>query len=105
MAPQSRDSDGSGVADCRLPATARVLLRRRAEQLVQELSAAWNEHDPERLDPVFTEDEVYEDVAAGDTYTGLVDIEDCPTWVFTWFAAELQSRQTVLRHRGAANEP
>jgi steroid delta-isomerase-like uncharacterized protein len=55
-----------------------------AEYLVQELFAAWNEHEPERLDLIFTDGGVYEDVAAGKVFTGHDEIKGYLNSVFAW---------------------
>jgi len=34
-------------------------------RLVNELYAAWSLHQPERIDAIFTNDAVYEDIAGG----------------------------------------
>jgi steroid delta-isomerase-like uncharacterized protein len=64
----------------------------QALRVVQELFAAWSEHQPERLDTLLVPGAVYEDVGAGKTYTGTAAIEDYLRSVFRWapdFAVEL----------------
>jgi steroid delta-isomerase-like uncharacterized protein len=55
-----------------------------ADNLVGELFAAWSEHEPERLNGLFADNGIYEDVPAGDTYTGPDEIKDYLRSVFTW---------------------
>ena len=55
-----------------------------ANHVVQELAAAWSEHEPERLDELFTESGIYEDAPSGDTYTGPAEIKEYLRSVFSW---------------------
>ncbi len=46
-----------------------------ARQVVDALYAAWALHEPERIDAIFTDDAVYEDVAGGVVHRGKVEIK------------------------------
>jgi steroid delta-isomerase-like uncharacterized protein len=63
-------------------------------RLVNELYAAWELHQPERLDKLFTDDAVYEDVAAGRIRRGKEEIKELLREAYGWapdFRVTLQS--------------
>jgi hypothetical protein len=39
-------------------------------RVVNALYAAWSLHEPDRIDAIFTDDAIYEDVAGGQIYHG-----------------------------------
>lgn len=45
-------------------------------QLTHDLYAAWSLHQPDRIDAIFTDDAVYEDVAGGQVRRGKVEIKE-----------------------------
>jgi steroid delta-isomerase-like uncharacterized protein len=70
-----------------------------ANHVLQELLAAWAEHEPERLDELFTENGIYEDVPSGDTYTGPAEIKEYLSSVFSW-APDLTMKLTSVAVSG-----
>lgn len=54
------------------------------EHLVQQVIDIWSEHDPEKVDDVFTEDGIYEDVALGRVMRGGEEIK---SWLQENFSA------------------
>ena len=62
------------------PATSAAQIRR----LVTELYQAWSLHEPERIDTIFTEDGVYEDVAGGQTVRGREAIKQLLRAAYAW---------------------
>jgi uncharacterized protein (TIGR02246 family) len=48
----------------------------QARKLVDELYAAWSLHEADRVDAIFTEDAVYEDVAGGQIRRGRGEIKE-----------------------------
>jgi steroid delta-isomerase-like uncharacterized protein len=61
----------------------------QARRLVDELYTAWSLHQPERIDAIFTDDGVYEDVAGGQVRRGTSEIKDMLRANFT-FAPDFQ---------------
>jgi steroid delta-isomerase-like uncharacterized protein len=53
-------------------------------QLVDELYTAWSLHQPERIDAIFTDDGVYEDVAGGQIHRGKEEIKQLLRAAFSW---------------------
>ena len=53
-------------------------------RLVSELYAAWSLHRPEAIDAIFTDDAVYEDVAAGQRHNGKKAIKEFLCATFAW---------------------
>jgi steroid delta-isomerase-like uncharacterized protein len=53
-------------------------------RLVSELYAAWSLHRPEAIDAIFTDDAVYEDVAAGQRHNGKKTIKEFLSATFAW---------------------
>jgi len=53
-------------------------------QLVDELYTAWSLHQPERIDAIFTDDGVYEDVAGGQIHRGKQEIKQLLRAAFSW---------------------
>jgi steroid delta-isomerase-like uncharacterized protein len=53
-------------------------------RLVSELYAAWSLHRPEAIDAIFTDDAVYEDVAAGQRHNGKKAIKEFLSGTFAW---------------------
>jgi len=53
-------------------------------RLVSELYAAWSLHRPEAIDTIFTDDAVYEDVAAGQRHNGKKAIKEFLCATFAW---------------------
>ena len=53
-------------------------------RLVHELYAAWSLHEPEKLDAIFTDDAVYEDVAGGQLVHGREAIKQLLRAVYAW---------------------
>ena len=53
-------------------------------RLVSELYAAWSLHRPEAIDAIFTDDAVYEDVAAGQRHNGKKAIKEFFCATFAW---------------------
>lgn len=43
-------------------------------RVVNALYAAWSLHEPDRIDAIFTDDAIYEDVAGGQIYHGKAEI-------------------------------
>lgn len=48
----------------------------QARELVNELYRAWSTHEVDRIDAIFTDDAVYEDVAGGQVCRGKAEIKD-----------------------------
>jgi steroid delta-isomerase-like uncharacterized protein len=63
----------------------------QARRLVDEFYAAWSLHQPERIDVIFTDDGVYEDIAGGQVRHGTSEIKDLLRANFT-FAPDFQVR-------------
>ena len=77
----------------------------RIHRLVNELYAAWALHQPERIDAVFTDDAVYEDVSGGKIRRGKEEIKELLRDAFAWapdFRVTLQS--LIVGENGAATE-
>ena len=53
-------------------------------RLVNEFYAAWALHQPERIDAVFTDDAVYEDVAGDKVWRGKEEIKQLLRDAFAW---------------------
>ena len=53
-------------------------------RLVSELYAAWSLHRPEAIEAIFTDDAVYEDVAAGQRHNGKKAIKEFLCATFAW---------------------
>jgi steroid delta-isomerase-like uncharacterized protein len=62
------------------PSTPAAQIRR----LVTELYDAWSLHQPERIDTIFTEDGLYEDVAGGQTVHGREAIKQLLRTTYAW---------------------
>lgn len=56
----------------------------KIRRLVNELYTAWSLHQPERIDTLFTDDAIYEDVAAGRTQHGKDEIKQLLRAAFAW---------------------
>src|ERR671919_3238430 len=52
--------------------------------LVDELYAAWSLHQPERIDAIFTDDGIYEDVAGGQIHRGKEAIKQLLRAAYSW---------------------
>lgn len=61
----------------------------QARRLADELYAAWSLHEPERIEAIFTDDGVYEDVASGQVRRGTSEIKDLLRAAFM-FAPDFQ---------------
>jgi len=48
----------------------------QARRLVDELYTAWSLHQPDRIDAIFTDDALYEDIAGGQIYRGRTEIKE-----------------------------
>lgn len=70
-----------------------------ARQVVHALYAAWAEHDLERIDAIFTDEAVYEDVAGGAVRRGKVEIKQLLSAAFA-FAPDLRVTLTSLAVSG-----
>ena len=53
-------------------------------RLVNELYAAWSLHQPERIDAIFTDDGVYEDIAGGQSHRGKDAVKQFLRSAFAW---------------------
>ena len=53
-------------------------------RLVDELYAAWSLHQPEKIDAIFADDAVYEDVAAGEVHRGREEIKELLRAAYAW---------------------
>jgi steroid delta-isomerase-like uncharacterized protein len=53
-------------------------------RLVNELYAAWSLHQPERIDAIFTDDAMYEDVAGGQAVRGTEAIKQILRAAYGW---------------------
>jgi steroid delta-isomerase-like uncharacterized protein len=53
-------------------------------RLVHELYAAWSLHEPERIDAIFAEDAVYEDVAGAQLVRGKKAIKELLRAAYAW---------------------
>ena len=53
-------------------------------RIVDELYAAWSLHQPERIDAIFTDDGVYEDVAGGRIQQGKEEIKQLLRSAYAW---------------------
>jgi len=53
-------------------------------RLVNELYAAWSLHQPERLDQIFADDGVYDDVAGGQIHRGKDEIKQFLRAAYAW---------------------
>ncbi len=63
-------------------------------RLARELYAAWSLHEPERLDAIFTDESVYEDVATGRRTRGKNAIKQILRAAYAWapdFRVTMQS--------------
>lgn len=73
--------------------------------LVNELYAAWSLHQPEKIDAIFTDDGIYEDVAAGHIHHGKDEIKQFLRAAFSWspdFRVTMKS--LIVAHDTAATE-
>jgi len=70
-----------------------------ARQVVHALYAAWADHDPTRIDAIFTDDGVYEDVAGGAVRRGKVEIKQLLSATFV-FAPDFHVTLTSLAVSG-----
>jgi steroid delta-isomerase-like uncharacterized protein len=73
--------------------------------LVNQLYAAWSLHQPEKTDAIFTDDGIYEDVAAGRMHRGKEQIKDFLRAAFAWspdFRVTMKS--LIIAHDAAATE-
>lgn len=74
-------------------------------RLVNELYDAWALHQPERIDAIFTDDGIYEDVAGGQIVRGKEAIKQLLRSAFTWapdFRVTMKS--FVITENSAATE-
>jgi steroid delta-isomerase-like uncharacterized protein len=53
-------------------------------RLVRDLYDAWSLHQLEKIDAIFTDDAAYEDVAAGQAYTGKEAIKELLRGAYAW---------------------
>jgi steroid delta-isomerase-like uncharacterized protein len=53
-------------------------------RLVNELYSAWSLHEPQRIDAIFTDDGVYEDIAGGGFHRGKGEIKQLLRAVYAW---------------------
>ena len=53
-------------------------------RLVNELYAAWSLHEPQRIDAIFTDDGIYNDVAGGKDHRGKEQIKQLLRAAFAW---------------------
>jgi steroid delta-isomerase-like uncharacterized protein len=63
-------------------------------RLTNELYTAWSLHQPERIDAIFTDDAVYEDIAGGTVHRGKEEIKQLLRAAFAWapdFRVTIQS--------------
>ncbi|MHC4472136.1 MAG: nuclear transport factor 2 family protein [Planctomycetota bacterium] len=65
-----------------------------AERLVDELYVAWTLHEPGRIDAIFDEDGVYEDVAGGQVHKGKTAIKKFMSAAFAWSPDLRSTRQS-----------
>ncbi len=82
-----------------------VTLPDQIRRLVNELYAAWSLHQPERIDAIFTDDGIYEDVAGGQVHRGKEEIKQLLRSAFTWapdFRVTMKS--LVIAENSAATE-
>lgn len=56
----------------------------KIRRLVDELYAAWSLHQLEKIDAIFTDDVVYEDVASGEVHRGTEAIKQLLRAVYAW---------------------
>jgi steroid delta-isomerase-like uncharacterized protein len=73
--------------------------------LVDELYAAWSLHQPERIDAIFTDDGIYEDVAGSQVHRGKEEIKQFLRAAFSW-SADFRVTMTSLTiaHDSATTE-
>jgi steroid delta-isomerase-like uncharacterized protein len=53
-------------------------------RLVNELYASWSLHEPQRIDAIFTDDGVYNDIAGGKDHRGKEQIKQLLRAAFAW---------------------
>jgi len=58
--------------------------RDQIRRLVNELHVAWSLHQPERIDAIFTDDALYEDVAGGQVHRGKEETKLLLRTAFVW---------------------
>ncbi|HWB05337.1 MAG TPA: ester cyclase [Verrucomicrobiales bacterium] len=68
-------------------------------RLLDEMYAAWSLHDPERVDAIFTDDAVHEDVASGHISRGKAGIKQLLRGAFA-FAPDFRSTRQSLAIAG-----
>jgi len=79
----------------RMPSTS----AQEARQLVDAWFAAWAQHAPERIDTIFTDDGIYEDVAGGGVRRGKDEIKQVLAAAFA-FAPDFRATLTSLAISG-----
>src|SRR5260370_40734568 len=68
-------------------------------RLVNEMYAAWSLHEPERVDALFTDDAVHEDVASGHISRGKAEIKQLMRDAFA-FASDFRATVRSLATAG-----
>ena len=63
----------------------------QARELIDGMYAAWSRHEPDRLDAVFTDDAVHEDVAGGHICHGKAEIKQLLRDAFA-FSSDFRSQ-------------
>jgi steroid delta-isomerase-like uncharacterized protein len=71
----------------------------KSPELVNELYAAWSLHEPDRIDAIFSDDAVYEDVAGGQVVRGKAEIKNLLRAAFG-FAPDFRVTMTSLAIAG-----
>jgi steroid delta-isomerase-like uncharacterized protein len=71
----------------------------QARKLVNEMYAAWFHHEPERVDSIFTDDAVHEDVAGQHICHGKAEIKQLIRDAFT-FSSDFRSTMMSLAIAG-----